>query len=480
MNDYDTLIIGAGLGGLTSAALLARQGLRVAVLEKNQRLGGYGVSYYSHGHRFDVATQALGGCGEKGIVRQILGELDLLDQVHFLACEPARVYYFSDSEKPFIQSGFIGKQCSLLSREFPEYKNEIHSCYDIFAQLFAELQAIAGFAGDLRFGFSRNFPALARCSRLTVKEFFTQLGLSQPLQLRIAARAEYCLLPLDRLSLVGFACTEMSYADGAWMVSGGVSRLVAALACYIKEQGGRIFPATRVRHLLLTDNRVNGVETAGGKRLTARNIVLAGDGREIFHASGEEFRAFADKYNKLERSGSYLVSYYQVPAPCVKDMAANIEVHLTGPLALPEKIKVYYILIPSLVEQNSAPAGYHSLCISAPLARGVSLDKIERKKLRNKLEEKVSRKFPALAGNLRFLFELGPDHFGAITGNTRGAAYGWAQTPAQSGIYRLGNSTPLAGLYLAGHWTMPGGGIAGVMTSGKLCADALLKSGVRS
>ncbi len=286
MGDCDALIIGAGLGGLTSAALLAQQGVRVVVLEKNQRLGGYGVSYYSHGHRFDIATQALGGCGEKGIVRQILSRLSLLDQVKFLACEPARVYYFTDSGKPFIQSGFLKKQWYRLVGEFPEYKNEIKTCYDIFARLFAELKAIAGFSGDPVFGFAGNFPDLARYSRFTVREFFTQLGLPLPLQIRIAARAEYCLLPLDRLSLVGFACTEMSYGDGAWMVSGGVGKLVKALSCYIKEQGGRIIPETRVRRLLLENGRVNGVETAEGKRLTAQDIVLAGDGRDIL--SGRE------------------------------------------------------------------------------------------------------------------------------------------------------------------------------------------------
>ncbi len=156
-------------------------------------------------------------------------------------------------------------------------------------------------------------------------------------------------------------------------------------------------------------------------------------------------------------------------------MAPNIEVHFAEPLALPEKIRVYYILIPSLVERDSAPPGYHSCCISVPLAGGISLDKNKRENLRNELEKRVSRKFPSLAGNLRFLFELGPEHFAAITGNAPGAAYGWAQTPSQSGIYRLNNTSPLAGLYLAGHWTMPGGDIAGVMTSGKLCAGALLK-----
>lgn len=470
----NVLIVGGGLGGLTSAALLAQKGFRVCVFEKNQRMGGYGVNYTSHGHRFDVATQALGGCGKGGIVRQILDELNLGGQVRFLACEPARVYYFPDDSEPFIQHGFVSEQYRFLMQEFPQYEKAIQSCYETFEKLFTELQAIAEFSGNPVFGFAGNFPYLAKYSRTTVQEFFDQLNLPTPLQTRIAARSGYCMLPLDKLSLVGFGCTEMSYSDGAWMVEGGVNKLVQVLVQSIKNQGGLIMPRTRVNRLLFDNAKVIGVETGQGNRVFADRVVVAGDGINILRNSGDECEVFLNKYKKLERSGSYFVSYYQVRAHCVNDMAANIEVRFTEQIiAGKEKIGVYYLLVPSLVDRNSAPEGYHSFCISAPLSEGISLDKNEREKLRYELEKKVCIKFPSLTGQLRFLFELAPDHFAAMTGNTNGAAYGWAQTPAQAGIYRLGNITPLDGLYLAGHWTMPGGGIAGVVTSGKLCARAI-------
>jgi phytoene dehydrogenase-like protein len=60
------------------------------------------------------------------------------------------------------------------------------------------------------------------------------------------------------------------------------------------------------------------------------------------------------------------------------------------------------------------------------------------------------------------------------TGNRWGAAYGWTQIPSQSGIYRLQMTTPIPNLYLTGHWTSPGGGIAGVVASGELTAGTVL------
>ncbi|MDA3970950.1 MAG: NAD(P)/FAD-dependent oxidoreductase [Desulfobulbaceae bacterium] len=477
-HDYDALIIGAGLGGLTTAALLAKQGLRVCILEKNQHLGGYAVNYESHGHRFDVATQALGGCGEGGIIQNILGELELLDRIRFLPCEPARLYHFPDDDDPFIQHGFLHAQRDMLCAMYPGFADEIHACYKVFGDIFAELQEIGAASGNPVFGFSRNFPTLARYSRFTVQEFFAELQLPQGLQVRIGARSGYCMLPLSKLSLVAFACTEMSYAGGAWMVAGGVSRLVDLLASFIENHRGRVVKRCRVGKLLFDGGEVVGVQTSQGETLKAARTILAADAQAILARSGAGCGPLLAKYQTMTRSGSYLVGYYQVPAHCVQDMQANIEVRLAAQaLAGKRKIEVYYLLIPSLVDKTSAPEGFHSLCISLPLADESAPDKHARHLLREALEQLVVARYPRLKDNLKFLFELGPEHFSLMTGNTNGSAYGWAQTVGQSGIHRLGNNPRINGLYLAGHWTMPGGGIAGVMTSGKLCAQTVLAGG---
>jgi prolycopene isomerase len=60
------------------------------------------------------------------------------------------------------------------------------------------------------------------------------------------------------------------------------------------------------------------------------------------------------------------------------------------------------------------------------------------------------------------------------TRNEGGALYGFDVSPAQVGPGRPDHATPLSGLYLAGHWTRPGGGIAGVVTSGVQAARKIL------
>lgn len=61
-----------------------------------------------------------------------------------------------------------------------------------------------------------------------------------------------------------------------------------------------------------------------------------------------------------------------------------------------------------------------------------------------------------------------------FTLNNQGAIYGWDQSPEQSGANRLARVTPIEGLYLAGHWTQPGGGVISVVVSGVQTAQVIL------
>ncbi|MFT4644170.1 MAG: phytoene dehydrogenase-like protein, partial [Planctomycetota bacterium] len=71
-NKYDVVIIGAGVSGLTSAALLSKAGLSVCVLDKAQHAGGYLQGFTRKGFRFDSALHWLNQCGEEfGMVSTI-------------------------------------------------------------------------------------------------------------------------------------------------------------------------------------------------------------------------------------------------------------------------------------------------------------------------------------------------------------------------------------------------------------------------
>jgi len=69
---YDVIVIGAGMGGLTAAALLAKKGFKTLLLEKEDQVGGYAVSFKRQGFLFDATGAFVGGCHEGGEFYQSL------------------------------------------------------------------------------------------------------------------------------------------------------------------------------------------------------------------------------------------------------------------------------------------------------------------------------------------------------------------------------------------------------------------------
>jgi phytoene dehydrogenase-like protein len=136
----------------------------------------------------------------------------------------------------------------------------------------------------------------------------------------------------------------------------------------------------------------------------------------------------------------------------------------------------FYLLVPSKVNPSHAPLGEATLCLSCKTAYHFSPDwgqKI-RDELSRHLINKASAFIPDLKERIVVKIETTPRTIEQWTRNRWGAAYGWSQIPRQSGIYRLSRTTPIPNLYLTGHWTSPGGGIAGVVASGELTAEAIL------
>lgn len=64
LKKYDAIVIGSGMGGLTTAALLAKRGLKILLLEKEKQVGGYVVSFKRSGFTFDATGSFVGGCHE--------------------------------------------------------------------------------------------------------------------------------------------------------------------------------------------------------------------------------------------------------------------------------------------------------------------------------------------------------------------------------------------------------------------------------
>src|SRR5262249_23258217 len=131
--------------------------------------------------------------------------------------------------------------------------------------------------------------------------------------------------------------------------------------------------------------------------------------------------------------------------------------------------------VPTIADPSLAPAGVHLLVLTALVPYGAwRAWRAEKKLYLERMLVAAETRFPGLRKNLRFAEGGTPRTLERYTRNSDGAIYGWALGPDQIGPGRPANATPLPGLYLAGHWAQPGGGVYGVVTSGVSAARAAL------
>ena len=131
--------------------------------------------------------------------------------------------------------------------------------------------------------------------------------------------------------------------------------------------------------------------------------------------------------------------------------------------------------MPTLSDPELAPAGEHLLILTSLVRSGAGLPwRDEKERVTARMLRMAERRVPGLGRHLRFVETGTPRTMERYTRNSEGAAYGWELSPSRVGPGRPGNRTPLAGLHLVGHWTQPGGGIYGVVSSGIQTAHTAL------
>ena len=484
MSDVDVIIVGAGMAGLTCGCLLANKGLNVLMIERNQKVGGCCTSFEKDGFSFDLSVQSLGECQEGGRVWKILKQLNLSDQIHFVPLEPAREYYFPG--RKVIQSSRLETHIENLSALFPKESRGIEEVYGVLKKIFEEFSNMPASLNWFEpSSFLSRYPILSRYKDSTYEKLLNEFVSDSFLKTLLSIRSSYALLPPEEISVVGMAGLEMSYFNyGVSCVQGKVEKLPLKMGEALEKRGGKIFTGHEVQQILIEGKKAIGVRLKDGQEITGKVVTSNVDAHHTFSdLVGEDQTpsGFRSKLKGMKPSLSYFILYLGIRGRLDELPVSNNEVFFEEELRqeyqslyenrISERAP-FYLLVPSKVNPSHAPMGETTLCLSCKTSYHYSPDWDQR--IRDELSQHLINKASAFIPNLRerivVKIETTPRTIEQWTRNRWGAAYGWSQIPRQSGIYRLSRATPIPNLYLTGHWTSPGGGIAGVVASGELTA----------
>jgi prolycopene isomerase len=138
------------------------------------------------------------------------------------------------------------------------------------------------------------------------------------------------------------------------------------------------------------------------------------------------------------------------------------------------QIGCFALTVPTIGDPGLAPAGQHMVSMTGFLPDNARrpLSEAEAEQRARLMLAELEKVIPSIGSHLTMKDRAGSPHGYRL--QTFGPMYGWAPTLQQSGIRRLGRTTPIAGLYLAGQWTQPGHGVMLVVLSGEAVARRVL------
>ena len=489
MSDYDVIVIGSGIGGLTSAALLAKSGKSVLVIEAHDRPGGYAHGFKRKKYHFDSGVHLISGCGEQGycggqVIYKTLQALELLGEIDFISINP-----FSHALYPELSIGLpqtIDDFVEELSKQFPAEREGLKALTELCLQLSEEITIADELMAEVDLEQAQQLmPALFKYRKSTLAEVAEQF-IAEPKLLGVfSSNWPYLGLPPSQVSFVYWSTMLTGYmVDGAYYCKGGFQRLANALVKGLQYCGGEIQYKSAVDKIVIESEKVVGV-IVNNQRINAATVISNADFKQtIYQMVGEQYfpKRYLQRTKKMQHSLSIFVVYIATDLDltamnishesfCYQDYDHDKNFSRTQQ----GDISWISITAPTLVDPELAPKGEHLLMLTTLLPYQIAESWKQQKPIAMQtMLEIAGQTIPTLEKHILYIEGGSPATMHRYTQNHQGSAYGWDVTPRQVGPARIQNQSPIKGLYFAGHWTSPGGGVYGVSVSGVQAAQKVL------
>lgn len=278
-SQFDYVVIGSGIGGLFTAALLARQGRRVCVLERHSQPGGYGHSFSKRGYTFCAELHYLWNCGPDDEFGRLLRFLGLDDEIRFVQLDPDGFdrLRFPSFQYDFVQG--LERNIQKLAARFPSQEDGIRRYFDIISKINAELYELPlTFSVAMLLKHPLKFHQVARYRNWTTERLFDELGFPLPLRSILAGQSGDLGLPPSQASLLIQAGITCGYNAGAYVPEHSYEHLFQRMTGFIRSQDGCEVNFKRcVTTLQVTGEAIELARTRRGEEYRADQFIYNGD-----------------------------------------------------------------------------------------------------------------------------------------------------------------------------------------------------------
>jgi all-trans-retinol 13,14-reductase len=505
--DYDAIVIGSGIGGLASAAMLAKHGgKRVLVLERHYTPGGYTHAFHRPGYDWDVGVHYIGDVAPGSTVRRVFDDI-------------------SDGRIQWADMGEVYDRVIIGGDAYDLPKGQRNLRDMLVSRFPAEESAIDGYFAAVREAVSASLPFQAaktlpgpvqaesgpmlrgtftRWADRTTREVLEELTSDQRLIAVLTAQYGDYGLPPAESSFAMHALLVHHYFRGGYYPVGGSGVIAESIIPVIESAGGLVLISAEVAKVVVEDGRAVGVQMAADGRVIRAPIVISDAGvlntfdallpRNVAEAAG-----LLEDLARVSPSMAHLCLYlgFEETAEALDMPRHNLWIYpnddyektISDSRDDPEApLPMVYVSFPAAKDPDferrhpgrstvdvitAAPYEWFEQWEGSRWKHRDSAYDAFKDRMAERMMEALFEQMPQLRGKVAFFEISTPLTTAHFAGYGRGELYGLDHTPQRFRQGFLQPATPIPGLYLTGQ-DIVSCGVAGAMFGGVLTATTVL------
>ncbi|MCS4303706.1 NAD(P)/FAD-dependent oxidoreductase [Chryseobacterium sp. BIGb0232] len=318
--EYDILVIGSGLGGLVSALVLAKEGLKVCVLEKNNQYGGNLQTFSRDKLIFDTGVHYLGGLSEGQNLNRFFSYLEIMDELELQKMDEDGYdrISFGDGTVEYPHAQGYQNFVEQLSAYFPDEKENIENYCE-------EIQYVCSQFPRYHVVGKENYNE--EILHLNTKRFIESVTQNKTLQSVLLGSNFLYAGDSENIPFYVHALTVNSYMQSAYKCVKGGSQISKLLIRKLRQYGAEVHKHSEVSGFIFNENNIlTSVKTKTGKEYAAKQFISNIEIHSTIKLIGDERlkKSFLNRVLSWQPVSSCFSVYLVLHPQCLPNFNYNI------------------------------------------------------------------------------------------------------------------------------------------------------------